>query len=74
MPFLKKVLAALPAEKYREMADETLARDVARWLAKSRLGIHVDLDSIMISTPLDKFEADVYGLAEQSQTEPVYTI
>lgn len=31
---------------------------------QSRLGIHVDTDSIMISTPLDKYEADVYELAE----------
>ena len=32
---------------------------------QSRLGIHVDPDSVMISTPLDKYEADVYELAEQ---------
>jgi hypothetical protein len=31
---------------------------------QSRLGIHVDPDSVMISTPLDKYEADVYELAE----------
>jgi hypothetical protein len=31
---------------------------------QSRLGIHVDADSVMISTPLDKYEADVYELAE----------
>lgn len=31
---------------------------------QSRLGIHVDPETIMISTPLDKYEADVYELAE----------
>ena len=31
---------------------------------QSRLGIHVDSETIMISTPLDKYEADVYELAE----------
>ena len=36
---------------------------------QSRLGIHVDTDSVMISTPLDKYEADVYELAEQLAKE-----
>ena len=36
---------------------------------QSRLGIHVDPDSIMISTPLDKYEADVYELAEHLAKE-----
>jgi hypothetical protein len=31
---------------------------------QSRLGIHVDSESVMISTPLDKYEGDVYELAE----------
>ncbi len=31
---------------------------------QSRLGIHVGPEAIMISTPLDKYEADVYELAE----------
>ena len=31
---------------------------------QTRLGIHVDTETIMISTPLDKYEADVYELAE----------
>jgi hypothetical protein len=31
---------------------------------QSRLGIHVDTETIMISTPLDKYEGDVYELAE----------
>jgi hypothetical protein len=31
---------------------------------QSRLGIHLDPEDIMISTPLDKYEADVYELAE----------
>ena len=31
---------------------------------QSRLGIHVDTETIMISTPLDKYEADVYEIAE----------
>lgn len=31
---------------------------------QSRLGIHVDSESVMISTPLDKYESDVYELAE----------
>jgi hypothetical protein len=36
---------------------------------QSRLGIHVDQDSVMISTPLDKYEADVYELAEHLANE-----
>lgn len=32
---------------------------------QSRLGIHVDTETVMISTPLDKYEADVYELAEK---------
>ncbi|MBK9924777.1 MAG: hypothetical protein IPP66_05730 [Anaerolineales bacterium] len=32
---------------------------------QSRLGIHMDTDTVMISTPLDKYEADVYELAEK---------
>ena len=31
---------------------------------QSRLGIHVDTETIMISTPLDKYEVDVYEVAE----------
>ncbi len=31
---------------------------------QSRLGIHVDTETVMISTPLDKYEADVYELAQ----------
>ena len=31
---------------------------------QSRLGIHLDSEGVMISTPLDKYEADVYGLAK----------
>jgi len=31
---------------------------------QARLGIHLDPDAIMISTPLDKYEEDVYELAE----------
>jgi hypothetical protein len=30
---------------------------------QSRLGIHVDAETVMISTPLDKYEGDVYELA-----------
>lgn len=36
---------------------------------QSRLGIHVDTETVMISTPLDKYEADVYELAEQLEKE-----
>ena len=36
---------------------------------QSRLGIHVDVETIMISTPLDKYEADVYELAESIANE-----
>ncbi len=36
---------------------------------QSRLGIHVDTETIMISTPLDKYEADVYELAEHIARE-----
>lgn len=31
---------------------------------QSRLGIHVDSEDIMVSTPLDRYEADVYEMAE----------
>jgi hypothetical protein len=31
---------------------------------QSRLGIHIGVDTVMISTPLDKYEEDVYELAE----------
>jgi hypothetical protein len=31
---------------------------------QSRLGIHLDPEAIMISTPLDQYEGDVYELAE----------
>ena len=31
---------------------------------QSRLGIHLDTETVMISTPLDKYEQDVYELAE----------
>jgi hypothetical protein len=36
---------------------------------QSRLGIHLDSEAVMISTPLDKYEADVYGLAESLASE-----
>lgn len=36
---------------------------------QSRLGIHVDTETIMISTPLDKYESDVYELAEHIAEE-----
>jgi hypothetical protein len=31
---------------------------------QSRLGIHIDPEEVMVSTPLDQYEADVYELAE----------
>jgi len=31
---------------------------------QSRLGIHIDPESVMVSTPLDRYESDVYELAE----------
>jgi hypothetical protein len=36
---------------------------------QSRLGIHLDSEAIMISTPLDKYEVDVYELAEALSSE-----
>ena len=30
----------------------------------SRLGIHIGSEEIMISTPLDRYESDIYELAE----------
>jgi len=36
---------------------------------QSRLGIHIGIKDIMISTPLDKYESDVYELAEQIHKE-----
>lgn len=38
-------------------------------MLQSRLGIHVDTETVMISTPLDKYEADVYELAEHIANE-----
>jgi len=36
---------------------------------QSRLGIHIDTETVMISTPLDKYEADVYEIAEKLEKE-----
>jgi hypothetical protein len=36
---------------------------------QSRLGIHLDTETVMISTPLDKYEGDVYELAESLAKE-----
>lgn len=36
---------------------------------QSRLGIHVDTETVMISTPLDEYETDVYELAEKLGNE-----
>ncbi len=36
---------------------------------QSRLGIHLDPEAVMISTPLDKYEEDVYELAEHIARE-----
>ena len=36
---------------------------------QSRLGIHVDSETVMVSTPLDKYEGDVYELAESLAQE-----
>jgi len=36
---------------------------------QSRLGIHLDPEAVMISTPLDKYEADVYELAKSLSRE-----
>jgi hypothetical protein len=36
---------------------------------QSRLGIHVDPEAVMISTPLDKYEGDVYDLAQHIARE-----
>jgi hypothetical protein len=36
---------------------------------QSRLGIHLDPEAVMISTPLDKYEDDVYELAESLSRE-----
>lgn len=36
---------------------------------QSRLGIHLDPEAIMISTPLDKYEGDVYELADSLARE-----
>jgi hypothetical protein len=31
---------------------------------QSRLGIHIGSEDVMVSTPLDRYESDVYELAE----------
>ncbi len=36
---------------------------------QSRLGIHIGREEIMVSTPLDRYEADVYELAELLSSE-----
>ena len=36
---------------------------------QSRLGIHLDSETVMISTPLDRYESDVYELAERLSRE-----
>ena len=36
---------------------------------QSRLGIHVDSETVMVSTPLDKYEEDIYALAEHLARE-----
>ena len=36
---------------------------------QSRLGIHLDPEAVMISTPLDRYEGDVYELAESLAAE-----
>ena len=36
---------------------------------QSRLGIHLDSEAVMISTPLDKYEDDIYALAEHLARE-----
>ena len=36
---------------------------------QSRLGVHIGSEDVMISTPLDKYEFDVYELAEQISKE-----
>jgi len=36
---------------------------------QSRLGIHLEPETVMISTPLDKYETDVYELAEDLSQE-----
>ena len=36
---------------------------------QSRLGIHIDPEEVMISTPLDRYEPDVYELAELLRKE-----
>ena len=36
---------------------------------QSRLGIHLDPEAVMISTPLDRYEDDVYDLAERLSRE-----
>lgn len=36
---------------------------------QSRLGIHIGREEVMVSTPLDRYEADVYELAESLSRE-----
>jgi hypothetical protein len=36
---------------------------------QSRLGIHIDPEEVMVSTPLDRYESDVYELAEKLRQE-----
>ncbi|RPI90749.1 MAG: hypothetical protein EHM40_17600 [Chloroflexi bacterium] len=36
---------------------------------QSRLGIHIDPEEVMVSTPLDQYESDVYELAELLRKE-----
>jgi hypothetical protein len=45
--------------------------DSSAGLAKlqSRLGIHIDPEAVMVSTPLDRYESDVYELADLMSRE-----
>lgn len=36
---------------------------------QSRLGIHIGIEAVMVSTPLDRYESDVYELAELLRDE-----
>lgn len=36
---------------------------------QSRLGIHIDTETVMISTPLDQYEGDIYELADSLAKE-----
>jgi hypothetical protein len=57
----------LPEELLARMSEPSRLLGFAK--LQSRLGVHLDPETVMISTPLDKYESDVYELAKALSKE-----